>query len=70
MDGFVSSDGWAAVPYGNQYMIIYGGRQISVHKTLDKAKEAIKVNRSKIKQKGQRRVARASKIKGLEEFMS
>lgn len=37
--GFVTKDElYAAVPYGDQFMIIYKGQQITVCKTLDDAK--------------------------------
>jgi hypothetical protein len=40
--GFVTKDElYAAVPFGDQFMIIYKGQQITVCKTLEKAKEYI-----------------------------
>lgn len=40
--GYVTKDeSYAAVPYGNQFMIIHNGQQITVCKTLEKAKEYI-----------------------------
>jgi hypothetical protein len=69
MDGFVSSDGeWAVVPFVNQYMVIYKGQQDKVFNTIQEAKDYISKCKPKIK-KGNRTVKRASKIKGLEEFM-
>lgn len=61
---------WAAVPFGKQYMVIHNGSQDSVHSTLEKAKEYIKKAKSKTGTKVSRTVKRASKIKGLEEFMN
>jgi hypothetical protein len=70
MDGFVSTNGeWAVVPFGKEYMIIHNGKQDSVHKTIEEAKNQIKLAKSKTGTKGKRVVRRASKIKGLEEFM-
>jgi hypothetical protein len=39
---------WAAVPYGNKFMLIYKGQQISVHNTLENAmKIAMKETKKK-----------------------
>lgn len=36
--GWVSKNKeWAAIPYGNNFMLIYKGQQVSVHKTLETA---------------------------------
>jgi len=41
-EGFVTKDGmWAAVPFGNKFMIIHNGQQGDVFKTLDAAKKYI-----------------------------
>lgn len=70
MDGYVSSTGeWAAVPFGNQYMIIHNGQQDKVFKTLDAAKDYIQSARKKTVTKGTRTVKKAAKVKGLESFM-
>lgn len=70
MDGYVSSTGeWAAVPYGNQYMIIHNGRQDKVFKTLDEAKTYIQSAKKKTVTKGSRIAKKAAKVKGLESFM-
>jgi hypothetical protein len=40
--GFVTKDElYAAVPFGDQFMVIYKGQQITVCQTLEKAKEYI-----------------------------
>jgi hypothetical protein len=40
--GFVTKDEmYAAVPFGNKFMIIHNGQQITVCQTLEKAKEYI-----------------------------
>lgn len=40
--GYVTNDGmWAAVPFGNKFMIIHNGQQGDVFKTLDAAKKYI-----------------------------
>jgi hypothetical protein len=71
MEGFVSSTGeWAAVPYGNSYMIIHKGQQSKIFKTLEDAKDYIQSARKKIGTKGRRTANRAAKITGLEEFMN
>lgn len=32
---------WAVIPYGDKFMSIYKGQQISVHNTMDTAKRFI-----------------------------
>lgn len=40
--GFVTKDElYAAVPFGDQFMIIHKGQQVAVCETLDKAKDYI-----------------------------
>jgi hypothetical protein len=69
MDWFVSSDEeWAVVPFVNQYMVIYKGQQDEVFNTIQEARDYILKSRKKTK-KGKQTAKRASKIKGLEEFM-
>lgn len=51
-EGYVTKDGmWAAVPFGNKFMIIHNGKQGDVFKTLDAAKKHIskqnKIQKSK-----------------------
>lgn len=47
--GWVSKNKeWAAVPFGDKFMLIYKGQQVSVHKTLETAmKTAIKESKKK-----------------------
>lgn len=46
--GYVTKDElYAAVPYGDQFMIIYNGQQITVCKTLDDAKAYIEKKHKK-----------------------
>lgn len=55
MEGFVSTDGeWAAIPFGNQYMVIYKGQQAEVFDTIEQAKKYISVAKSKLKKKTKR----------------
>jgi len=55
MDGFLSTDGeWAAIPFGNQYMIIHDGKQLEVFDTIEQAKKYISVAKSKLKKKTRR----------------
>lgn len=40
--GYVTKDGmWAAVPFGNRFMIIHNGQQVQVTNTLETAKKNI-----------------------------
>jgi hypothetical protein len=40
--GYVTKDGmWAAVPFGNRFMIIHNGQQVQVSNTLETAKKHI-----------------------------
>jgi len=42
MEGYVTKDEmWAAVPYGNKFMIIHNGEQVHVANTIDSAKSFI-----------------------------
>lgn len=41
MIGFITEDGYAAVPFGKQLMIIYNGQQLEVVKTVKNAKDYI-----------------------------
>lgn len=69
MDWFVSSDQeWAAIPFGKQFMVIHKGQQDEVFSTIQEARDYITACRSKTK-KAKRTVKKASKVKGLEEFM-
>jgi hypothetical protein len=48
--GFVTQDGYAAVPFGKQLMIIYNGQQLKVCRTESSAHKFIKEHRSTPKQ--------------------
>jgi hypothetical protein len=41
-EGFITKDGYAAVPYGNQLMVIYNGQQLKVCRTENSARKFIK----------------------------
>ena len=57
-DGYVTNDGkWAAVPFGNNFVIICEGKQIHTAKTYELAKEYIN---KKIKQTPRKRKSDAS----------
>ena len=44
-DGYVTKDGvWAAVPFGNKFVIIHNGRQIHTSNNLKTAKSYISKN--------------------------
>lgn len=45
-EGFVTKDGYAAVPFGKQLMIIYNGEQLKVCRTESSAHKFIKDHRS------------------------
>jgi hypothetical protein len=45
-EGFVTDDGYAAVPFGKKLMIIYNGKQIDVVNTPLQAKKYIDKMRS------------------------
>jgi hypothetical protein len=45
MEGFVTKDGYAAVPYGNQLMVIYNGYQLKVCRTVNSANKFIREHR-------------------------
>ena len=50
LNGYVTKCGtFAAVPYGNQYIIIHNGQQIKLSKTLTTAKSYISKELRKIK---------------------
>ena len=46
LEGFVTKDGYAAVPFGKQLMIIYNGKQLHVCRTVNSAYTFIKKHRS------------------------
>ena len=44
-DGYVTKDGvWAAVPWGNKFVIIHNGKQVHVSNNLKTAKSYISKN--------------------------
>lgn len=45
-EGFITDDGYAAVPFGNELMIIYNGQQLDVCKTAKSAHNYIKKHRT------------------------
>lgn len=45
-EGFITDDGYAAVPFGNQLMIIYNGQQLDVCLTVKSAHNYIKKHRT------------------------
>ena len=45
-DGFITSDGYATVPWGKRYVIIYNGEQLTDVKTIKQANKFIKEHRS------------------------
>jgi len=44
-EGFITDDGYAAVPYGKKLMIIFGGQQLEVVNTIIQAQKFIKQHR-------------------------
>jgi hypothetical protein len=42
MTGFITTDGYAAVPYQNQLMLIFNNEQLEVVKTIKQAEQFIK----------------------------
>lgn len=45
-EGFITDDGYAAVPFGKQLMVIYNGEQLEVCKTENSARKFIKNHRT------------------------
>ena len=45
-EGFITDDGYAAVPFANQLMIIYNGQQLDVCRTVKSAHNYIKKHRT------------------------
>lgn len=61
--GYVTKDGmWAAVPWGNKFVIIFNGEQVHTSNTLTTAKEYIQ---KKVKQTPRKKKASSS----LEQFL-
>jgi hypothetical protein len=62
--GYVTKDGkWAAVPWGNKFVVICNGQQVHTSKTLTLAKEYIK---KKVQQTPRKRNSTSS----LEEHLN
>lgn len=56
--GFVTKDElYAAVPFGDQFMVIHKGQQVTVCKTLEKAKEYIAKKHKKPQKKTVKKTA-------------
>jgi hypothetical protein len=49
LEGFVTKDGYAAVPFGKQLMVIYDGQQLKVCRTESSARNFIKKHSSQPK---------------------
>ena len=47
----ITKDGYATVPWGDRFILIHNGFQISDHKTDEQAIEALKKHREKNKSK-------------------
>ncbi len=47
----ITKDGYATVPWGDRFVLIHNGFQLSDHKTDAEAIEALKKHRQKEKQK-------------------
>lgn len=45
-DGFITKDGYAAVPYGKQFIVIFNGQQLQLCRTENSAHNFIKKHRS------------------------
>lgn len=45
IEGFETKDGYAAVPYGKQLMVIFNGQQLKVCKTANSAQKFIQEHR-------------------------
>jgi hypothetical protein len=46
LDGFITKDNYAAIPFGNQLMVIYDGEQLKVCRTQKSALKFIESHRS------------------------
>lgn len=47
--GFTTDDGYAAILFGNQLMIIYNGQQLNICRTINSAHNFIKKHRTQPK---------------------
>jgi hypothetical protein len=48
-EGFITKDGYAAVPFGNQLIVVYGGEQLKLCRTESSAHNFIKSHRTTAK---------------------
>jgi hypothetical protein len=48
-DGFITPDFYAAVPYGNQLIVIFNGEQLKLCRTESSARKFIQEHRSTFK---------------------
>lgn len=55
MEGFITKDGYAAVPYGKSLMIIYNNEQLDVVRSVKKANEFIENHRTPAPKKPRKR---------------
>jgi hypothetical protein len=46
IEGFITDDGYAAVPYGNQLIVIFNGEQLQLCRTASSAHNFIKKHRT------------------------
>ena len=46
----ITKDGYAAVPWGSRFILLYNGYQLSDHKTYELCVDAMKKHRSMTKQ--------------------
>lgn len=49
-EGFITKDGYAAVPYGKQYIIVFNGHQLKLCRTKASAQKFINEHRSNPKE--------------------
>lgn len=54
----ITKDGYATVPWGDRFVLIHNGFQISDHKTDEEAIEALKKHREKNKPKTTKRASK------------
>lgn len=45
-NGFITKDGYASVPFGKQYIVIFNGEQLKLCRTESSAKKFIENHRS------------------------
>jgi hypothetical protein len=56
----LTKDGYATVPWGDRFVLIYNGEQLSDHKTDQQAIEALKKHREKNKPKPPKNASKKS----------